>query len=203
MSVWAEGAWQFGKYRNIPSATVSARKANREAYALDLGAEYSFTDIKWTPKLGAEYLYLSGENPNSVSGEWKGWDPVYRGKFDNYIADFRNITKTTAFDDANSVNANGTNNGTTNEQQIAVIGALNPMTDVKVDARYAYLLFNELPIANRSDKLGQEIDAKVTYDYTDDVSFVVAGGIFVPGSYYPNDQDENAGQLIASVKVDF
>jgi hypothetical protein len=197
LSFWAEGALQFGKYR-----TSALRKSDRDAAAADVGADYTFADVKWTPKVGAEYTFYSGEEPSS-SGDWEAWDPLYIGKFDNYIAPFRNITKLTDYDVANGVSANGDNNGVTNESQISAFASIVPMTDLKIEARYTYLWFDKVPVANRSDKLGQEIDGKITYDYTEDVSFAVAGGVFSPGAYYPTDYDATATQLVTSVKVDF
>jgi hypothetical protein len=196
LSLWGELAYQAGKYR------TTTRKSRRQAYAFDVGGDYTFADVKWTPKVGLEYTYLSGDN-RSTTGEWKAWDPVYRGKFDNYLLDFRNITKVTTYDNANAVSANSNNSGTTNLNELAVFGSIKPMTDISIDARYTYEWFDETPLAGKSDKLGQEIDGKVTYDYTEDVSFAIAGGYVTPGAYYPTDFDSGAGQVITTVSVDF
>lgn len=196
LNLWAEGALQFGDYAS------STRVADREAYAADLGAIYTFADVKWTPKLGLEYIYYSGEEASSA-GDWQAWDSVYRGKFDTQIAEFRNITKNTQFDGYTSGDTSGNNNGATNEQQIAVIGAIEPMADVKVDAKWTYLWYDEAPTADRSDDIGHEIDIKTTYDYTEDVTMTLAGAVLLAGDYFPDTQDDTAAQIISSVKVEF
>jgi hypothetical protein len=211
MNVWAEGATQVGTYDD------TTRQVDRQAYAGNLGCDYTFVDVRWTPLLGLEYLYMSGEAVDGVGnpeGDWEAWNPLYRGKFDNMYADFRNITKVTWYDALNGVSANQNNNGVTNEHQVAVIGGLNPMTDIKVDARYAFFWFDEKPLVNVEDEIGSEVDVKLTYDYTEDVEFTVACAFFFPGDYYPStslipnttveyNPDCSAQQVISAVKVEF
>lgn len=198
MNVWAEGALQFGDYAN-----VAQRREDIEAYAFNIGADYTFTDIRWTPMLTMEYTFLSGEEAGNANGDWSAWNPLYRGKFDSYIANFRNITKVTDYDVTQGVSANGNNNGVTNEHEFAVGGRINPMTDITVDGRATFLWFSEVPVAGNNDEIGWELDGKVTYDYTEDVTFQVAAGIFFPGSYYPETDDDNAAQIISAVTVEF
>lgn len=203
LNLWGEGAIQFGEYRNEP--TISDR--NRRAYALDLGADYSFVDVKWTPKLGAEYIYLSGNSADATGdGKWESWEPLYRGKFDNYLGDFRNITKVTAYDTAQGVSANQNNNGMTNQNSLAGFVSADPMTDITANVRYTYFWFDETPVSGGDKEIGMELDAKLAYDYTEDVAFTVAGGIFWPGDYYSkgNDsQDKTAAQIVAATTIDF
>ncbi|NQT90299.1 MAG: alginate export family protein [Candidatus Omnitrophica bacterium] len=193
MNLWGEVAVQFGQYR------TSTRSSDREAFALDLGGDYTFADVKWVPKLGLEFVYWSGEKAEQT-GDWKAWDSLYPGKFDTYIAAFRNITKITNY----GIQLDGSDNGMTNELQAAVIGGLSPMTDVNIDARWTYIWFDESPVASASDDLGWELDCKVTYDYTEDVLFFASAGLFAPESFYPADQgDDNATQILSGIKVDF
>ncbi len=52
--------------------------------------------------------------------------------------------------------------------------------------------------------LGHELDLHVAYDYTEDVQFFFAGGIFVPGNAFAKPFNRNtATQGLASVKVSF
>ena len=202
MNLWAEGALQWGEYRNEPAAGKG-----REAAALDIGGDYSFVDMKWTPKLGAEVMYLSGNDADvGGTGKWKAWDPLYRGKFDNYLLDFRNITKQTWSDAQRGVNANQNNNGMTNLASLAIFGSIEPMTDISVDARITMQKFDEAPVAGYKKAIGTELDAKVTYDYTEDVEFAVAGGVVWPGDYYKKDDNssnQTAAQIVAATTVDF
>ncbi len=57
--------------------------------------------------------------------------------------------------------------------------------------------------ASRNDELGYEIDLQATYDYTEDVSFGLLWGWFVPGGFYGVDTDDTAIDVVSSVKVSF
>lgn len=193
MYVWAEGAYQIGEYRGN-----TTQEGDRDAQAVDIGGEYTFVDVRWTPKIGGEYTYLSGEEAGQ-GGDWQAWEPLYTGKFDTYIADFLEITKVTD----RAAQIAGNDSGATNLQKFAVIGALNPMTDVTVDARWTIEWYDEVPIAGKSDEKLHELDAKLTYDYTEDVQFAVAAGIVWPLDYYPAEYDSTASQIISAVTVEF
>jgi len=195
LNLWAEGALQFGDYR------TGDRSDDRRAGAVDLGAVYSFVDVKWTPTLGAEYIWLSGED-SSNTGKWKAWDALYRGKFDNYLSDFRNITKTTAYSGTGDT-LTGDDTGMTNQNSVALFGSIEPMTDISINARWTYLWYDEVPILGKSEDITHELDAKVSYDYTEDVEFTVAAGMLWPLDYYSSDYDSASAQVISAVKVDF
>jgi hypothetical protein len=195
MNLWAEGALQTGRDRD------AANKNNkREAYALDLGMDYTFADVKWTPKLGAEWIYLSG---NKGTGKTKAWDPVYRGKFDNYIADFRGISKGLITDAAD------VDTGLSNQQSIALFGSMSPMTDITLDGKWTYLWLDQKLTTGTnarnvdSKKIGWEFDGKVAYDYTEDVQFSTTVGYFKPGKLYNAAYNKAATQVVAGVTVDF
>lgn len=213
MNVWAEGALQFGKYASDLTNDGQDLESDREAGAFNLGGVYEFVDINWTPTLGLEYTYWSGENLQAdgiVGGEWDGWNSLYPSKFDTYIAAFRNISKPTDFDGAGA-DATANNNGSTNQNQLAVFSSIAPMADITVDAKWTYLWYDEPPrsagVPDRDEEIGYELDGKVTYDYTEDVEFAVAAALFTPGDYFESDgNDDNqatAVQIISSVKVDF
>jgi hypothetical protein len=200
MDVWGEAAFQWGTYANRATGT----KADRQAGAINAGGTYTFEDVRWTPKVGVEYTWWSGEDLDangSPSGDWEAWDPIYPGKFDTYIAAFRNITKTANFQPPTT--QTGNDNGATNERQISVIGALEPMTDISVDSRWTMIWYDETPTLGASDELGHELDLKLTYDYTEDVTITTAAGIFWPLEYWPDNSDSAALQLVSGVSVDF
>ena len=202
MNLFAEGAVQFGDYRNEPAAGK-----DREAYALNVGGDYTFADVKWTPVVGGEFLYLTGNNADTAdSSKWEAWDPIYRGKFDNYLGDFRNVSKVTAYDVANGTSADGNNNGLTNQKSLAAFISADPMTDINVNVRYTYFWLDQVPVSGGNDEAGMELDAKLAYDYTEDVAFTVCGGVFWPGNFYTKGnsaQDKTAAQLVAATTIDF
>jgi len=196
MDVWAEGAFQFGNYKQ--TAAIVAR--DREAYALNVGGDYTFTDVRWTPLLGVEYTYLSGEN-QANTGDWTAWEPLYPGKFNTQILAFREITKLTAQDGTNPMTNN--NSGATNLKELGVFAGINPMTDITVDGRLSFQWFDEVPRSGLSEDIGMELDGQLTYDYTEDVQFTVAAGMVWPGDYYTNGMDDTASQIVSAVSVDF
>jgi len=197
MNVWSEGGVQFGEYSDSDGMT----RQDIQASAFNIGGDYVFTDVRWTPLIGAEFTQWSGEDPEQ-GGDWSAWDPLYPGKFDTQFAAFRNITKLTKRDGF-VPDGTGNNNGATNENQIAGFASLQPMTDVTVDGKFSYLWYDEPPTVDLSDELGHEIDGKLTYDYTEDVQFTVAAAVFVPGGFFGENQDSTASQIISAVSVDF
>ncbi len=202
-NLWAEGALQFGKYRNEP-----AIGKDREAGALDAGADFTFVDVKWTPKIGAEAMYLTGNKATATEdGNWKAWEPLYRGKFDNYLLDFRNITKATWTDSQRiGATSNQNDSGMTNLISMAFFGSIEPMTDITLDTRFTWERSDKAPVEDMKNGIGTELDAKLTYDYTEDVAFTVAGGVLWPGNYYKQGADSSshtAAQIVAATTIDF
>jgi len=198
LNIFAEGAFQWGKRR-----TSAGLNAEREAWAFNLGGAYSFADVRMAPVLTAEYVFASGEEAAS-GGDWQAFNSLYTcGVCPLAIAGARNVTKFMDDDVVQLVSANQNNNGTTNEHLFLAKLTLDPMEDVNVEAKWGYLTFDEEPVAGRDKDIGHEIDATVTYDYTEDVTFAVETAFFFPGDYYPETSDDNASQVISSVKVEF
>ena len=209
MNVWAEGAYQCGSYVEA----TNDESGDRNAWALDIGTNYQWTETNWTPILGAEYILYSGADATNHTGSdstWDGWDVMYRGKFDSMIRDYQNVLYPTAADNTLSTSRN---NGTTNQHQVVIMGTVNPMDDVTVNANVNLFWFDEEVnvdansslSAGTSDEsyIGTELDGMVTYDYTEDVTFTVAGGVFWPSDYSPSGKDQTASQVISAVSVDF
>ena len=100
---------------------------------------------------------------------------------------------------------------TTNQEFIQVKGALKPLEDLLLEASFTYLWTPEdvhnstsnINSATRDDEIGWEIDLQATYDYTEDVSFGVLAGWFVPGDFYLSPEDDMATDVVGSVKVTF
>ncbi len=210
LNVAAELAIQGGFYN---ASSVNASR-HRGAVASDLSGDYLFKDAKWSPKLGAEWIYYSGEKDpgNSGSGSsWHGWDPMYRGKFDTAIREFQNVYYGTS----QRITANGSelvnqDSGVSNEHQFIVMGSVKPTNTIKLDGRFAWfrmargqtVTVGGVPQSRNKD-IGSELDVNLTYDYTEDVSFGVLAGWFFPGKYWISNQDDIATDLVGTVKVAF
>jgi hypothetical protein len=203
-----EGAYQFGDH--IANAglypnerTLNAGK-NRKvcAYALQAMAQLALPDIEITPVLSGSYTYLSGDQYQSDSDNYRGWDPMFEDQSGGTL--YNKIL------------------GYSNAQLFNVNGSFVPMEDVRVTMKYWYLLLNRpftnvataatltgvagdpTYIMNADQKqLGQEIDLVLTYDYTEDVQFMLNTGLFLPGKAFNSANDKEATQVIGSMKVSF
>lgn len=236
-NLWGEGAVQFGKYNRIddtnflfsfPAATTSILSGNRgrRAFAFDVGFENKIPSWTWQPSWGAEWIFYSGDSSpfDGTSGNYTGWDPVFRGKFDSAIRDFQGVSYLTGnpFDQG----------GYTNEHQLAFFTKMKPMDGMELQFRYTdFLAAKTLSRYNISGAgsdptaigatmsdthIGDEFDAKLTYDYTEDVQFGLLWGFFVPGKFYEATgtasptgnttdviSDSRASTVVGSVKVTF
>ena len=201
ITLGGELAYQFGEY----AQTVTGPNRDRSSWAADLFGTYRW-DYTWKPELTVEYVYFGGEedlNTTSTS-DYGAWNGLYRGKFWTAYADFREFVYGTA----DSVDQPGT----TNEQFIQVKGALKPLEDLLLEASFTWLWNAEdvhstqgvQTSSSRNHDIGYEIDAQATYDYTEDVTFGLLAGWFVPGDFYSNaGEDKVATDIVSSVKVSF
>ncbi len=200
ITLGGELAYQFGETRN---GSLASPVRDRGAWAADIFGTYRW-DNTWKPELTLEYVHFSGEgNLSSTTEDFDGWNGLYRGRFWTAYADFREFVYATATGSDQSA--------TLNNQFIQVKGALKPMEDLLLEGAFTYIWTDEdvhvtpgvQSSAVHDDQIGYEIDLQVTYDYTEDVSFGLLTGWFVPGDFYSEPQDEIASDIVGSVKVTF
>jgi hypothetical protein len=202
LTVSLEGAYQFGKTDGASDTTTNYNVHN--AYALQAMADYTFAKVKTTPKVGLSYTYLSGNKSATASRE-DAWDPMY------YDQNLGNIAYALlAFTDLSVWNLRA---------------SFKPMEDVTLSMLYGYFdmakakdgawtytsfgrydgttrYISAASIRAGKPHLGDELDATITYDYTEDVQFGLTAGLFMPGKAW-NVEKQNATQLIGSMKVTF
>jgi len=190
-----EAAYQFG--RNTQSATGAKR---HDAWALQAMADYTFAKVKTTPKIGASYTYLSGDQTGGTRNS--GWDPLF------YDQKLNNIVYTLLpFSNMNAFNLRG---------------SMKPVEDVTISAVYGYYNVAQknaagFTVPNTYDDngatyytgtysgkthLGEALDLTAIYDYTEDVQFGITGGVFRAGPALL-DNGKAAQQVIGSMKVVF
>lgn len=191
ITLGAEIAYQFGDYQ-VSSSNV---ERDRAAWGFDIFGTYRWIDYAWKPSLTLEYVHFSGDDRLDTTGDYTAWNSLYRGKFWTAYADFREFLYTT--------DATGDQSATTNQQFIQVKADIKPLEDLLLEASFTYLWMDEEVNAAGEDELGWEIDLQATYDYTEDVSFGLLAGWFVPGDFYTADNDETAVDLVGSTKVTF
>ncbi len=226
VTLYGEFAGQFGSYVANP---MQGNNRGRVAGALDVGGEFRYFTDKWAwkPKMGVEFIWYSGNNPEDEgghsSGQYHGWDPMFRGKSDSLIREFIGRYYYSAaypFDPTRYYNSPDAS--FQNQMQLIFSGSLQPMDSLKLTGnlnmfwnQYAYLA----SLGKSKGYVGTEVDLGATWDYTEDVSFNLVMGFFAPGGVY-NISDNGAfaathpavntstsrkvaTDVVASVKVSF
>lgn len=209
VTIAAEGVYQGGQYIG---SRLQENSRGRSAGAIDVSGElrYFTSKFSWKPKLGVEYIWYSGqtdENPATAAGAYHGFDGMYRGKFDSAIREFVGKFYTTGRYPAKSDQLISSRDASfTNQHQVIFMGSLQPVDSLTLKANYN-LFWNQDKYDMASDKsegfIGQEVDLTANWDYTEDVSFGLLAGWFIPGDVYGHSQDHVATDLVGTVKVSF
>ncbi|MBU4376500.1 MAG: alginate export family protein [Candidatus Omnitrophica bacterium] len=193
ITLWAEGALQVGTYYR---GTTQIDERPRGAGAVDVGGEMRLwqDQYAWKPKLGAEYIYYSGEkideDVNNTDHRYGGWDRMYRGKVDSAIHEWYNYLYTNSIN-----NATVNDRGDTNLHQFILMGSLQPMDNLKVSGRWIdfWLAQDAINVFGGGNRhVGNELDVELNYDYTEDVSFGLLGAWFWSGDHYISPEQYSA-----------
>jgi hypothetical protein len=212
LNVQGEVAWQQGNHPEqlvnaAGTANYKVATEHRDAMAAQFLASYSLPILdKYKPTLNASYTYVSGDKHinNDYRSDYTAWDPF------------------------NEIQGSGTIYNTifplTNMEIVSAGASVNPLEDVTVAATWSglwapsyYSAGNPLillqpdggnitlqPITKaKRNGLGNEYDVNLTYNYTEDVTFGVSLGWFVPGTALSEYNKDTASQALASVGVKF
>ena len=202
-----EGAYQFGNFVGIANQIDRRR---RSAWAIDAMIEcrYWQDDFAWRPVIGAEYIYYSGADDmggrtTDQNGTYTGWDPIYRGKFDTAIREFQNVFYGTGMVSSPAY---------TNQHQILARGSVEPTDSLTCEIQYAHFWLDKTWAVNTvgvipengNKTVGDEVDLKATWDYTEDVQFSILCAFFFPGDHFSSGQgNDTATDLVGTVKLSF
>jgi hypothetical protein len=219
LNIQAEIAWQLGQMPVSESLTGNSGQEaeHREAMAAQLLATYSLPVLeKYKPSVSASYTYVSGDKN---SGE-------------DYDGDAVKSAKTySAWDEFNTIQGAGTIYRSlflmSNENILAFGASANPLEDVTAAVTWSGLWANDAysaqnpllllqpngdgfypeELSNTGNKnaywVGNETDINLTYNYTEDVTFGLSLGWFVPGDVFSSNMHDTASQAIANVGVKF
>jgi hypothetical protein len=212
-SVWGELAYQWG-HRITSGIAYDAEGAagdDYQAWAANLGADYSAGDVAWSPTVGGEWIWYSGDDSEvgSAGSAIGGWDPVYRGRFSSLLREFQAAGFYVPAQSGATVGGTfaGVTNSTTNQHTFALHGTVKPIEDLTIDNRFSWFLADKgirpTATAKRYHYFGGEWDVQANYDYTDDVKIGAVWGIFMPGNVFRSPYDETAQELVTSVSVKF
>ena len=209
VSLWSELAYQWGN-RITSSITFDAEgEAGDEyqAWAANLGLDWTGKDVAWSPTIGGEWIFYSGDKGSaSAIG---GWDSVYRGKFTSALREFQAAGFYMPAQSGATVNGtyNTITNSSTNQHQLALHGTVRPLEDLSVDNRLTWFIADVgiVPVAGakRKSGLGTEWDVQANYNYTDDVQLGLVYALFNPGNVFRTPYDDAAQELVTSVSVKF
>jgi hypothetical protein len=216
LNLQGEIAWELG---NVEVNTGSGNEGeHRDAMAAQFLATYTLPLLeKYKPSVNASYTYVSGDKNGNV----------------NYPADAVKSAKTyTAWDEFNTIQGAGTIYRAifplSNESIVAVGASASPLEDVTAGFTWSGIWsvapYNSAqnplvliqpdgspspngtvtPTTNKNGYwVGNETDLNLTYNYTEDVTFGLTVGWFVPGDVFTARNNETASQAIANVGVKF
>ncbi|MBI3323774.1 MAG: alginate export family protein [Candidatus Omnitrophica bacterium] len=197
--VFGELAYQFGQ-RGVDVDGVLIAGDSQQAWATDLGVEYSLSGVAASPKLGFEWIFWSGKD---VNGAVSGWDPIARGYYTTALREFQTGANTGFYPTPQA----GDTAGATNQHQLALYGSVNPIEDLSIAPRFTLFVLDKgaIPVAGSKRKhyAGFEWDTMVTYNYTEDVQLGFLYGLFAPGNVYRHPNDSLAQELVTTVGVKF
>jgi hypothetical protein len=217
LNLQGEVAWQLGNAEVLDtSANANGAQFNgehRNAMAAQFLATYTLPFLdKYKPSVNAAYTYVSGD---------KNADTDYTGtavKTAKYYS---------AWDEFNTIQGAGTIYRAifpmSDESIVSAGASIAPLEDVTAAVTWSgiwapapYSAQNPLTllqpdgttvtgVANPKDAswVGNETDVNLTYNYTEDVTFGLNLGWFVPGDVFSSSNHEAASQAIANVGVKF
>jgi hypothetical protein len=215
LTLQGEVAWQLGNVPFTGSATGNPGYENehRNAMAAQLLATYALPILdKYKPTVNASWTYASGDK-NSAED--------YDGSA------IKSAKVFTAWDEFNTIQGAGTIYrelmNFSNENILSAGASFNPLEDVTAGVTWSGLWANSAISAQdplvfvQPDGLGtsltngpkdaywigNETDVNLTYNYTEDVTFGLALGWFVPGDVFSGNNHDTATQAIANVGVKF
>jgi len=163
-------------------------------------------------QVGVEYIYYSGAvNPDNSpalnGGTYTGWDSMYRGKYDSAIREFVGKFYQTARYPARPESTQSCAGASyTNQQQMILSGSIQPLDSLtlKGNVNMFWNMERYNPNVDKSQGwVGTELDLQANWDYTEDVSFGLLAGWFMPGEVYYDGRRDIATDLVGTVKVDF
>lgn len=224
-------AYQFGRYnpKYDPNARIdasgggiggsanSAKNAARHAWAAQLMANYDLKDAKYVgkynPILKASYTYLSGNNRDNNKTTYKGWDTMFEDQSIGHILN-------AIFADTNMHKMGLGAKAKLTDDITANFDYVSAWFDKKIPAGRAWVPSGIATAAATARQfiskdsaqkfIGNEFDAVVTYDYTEDVQFALLGGLFLASKNIEDvqtgtrtGQSAAATELIGSMKVTF
>jgi len=196
-----EVAHQFGDYRD-----GSGLHSKRDAWAGQVGLDYKFLNKTYSI-LGLWYTYLSGDadeyssSTGTAGAKYTGWDPMFEdqtgGEIINLILPHTNShTINVYYFTYLKKNLNLLLKYTYQDLAENYFASRYAIAKGPAYGNYYYL--------EREHKhLGDEVDLKLTYDYSENAQFILVTGVVFPGPALAEQNDNLAYSLRLVWKVNF
>ncbi|MCM8812688.1 MAG: alginate export family protein [Candidatus Omnitrophica bacterium] len=173
---------EFGTYENTPTADRKIK-----AWAMDAGIGMALEMIDF----GGKYVYRSGQDWTSTTGDYKSWYPMFEDQLNGIIYD-----------------------PNTNTSSFALTARMMPVDKLTLTAELWYYLLAkrqtvDTTLGTKAKKeAGTELDVLAKYAYTEDVSLGLEIAWFFPGEYYDakadgTRMDRTGFQAVAELGVKF
>jgi len=219
LNVQGEVAWQLGNQvveNGIGTGTESER---RSAMAAQLMATYVLPVMeKYKPTVSASYTFVSGDknalvdhNTDGVKSAkvYRAWDPMFESQGGGTIynslfnlTDMNILALGGSISPLQDVTASFTWSDLTSAARFDGYNGLVLLQPDQAGSGIVGELFT--PAGSKKTGLGNESDVNIGYAYTEDVSFGLSLGWFVPGDVFKGaDMTKTASQAIADVRVAF
>jgi hypothetical protein len=220
LNVQGEVAMQFGNVE-VPDGIGHSAGEHRDAFGAQLMASYALPVLeKYKPTVNASYTYVSGDkdsimNVNDTNGAKiakteSAWDPMFQsqgvGTIYNSIYPLTNMNVISLGASANPLEDVTTAFTWTNLWAADRYTAQNPLFVFQPNEGPGMVAMPASTYTSTKKDargLGNEYDANITYNYTEDVTFGVSLGWYVPGSAIAGAEHNTASQAIADVAVKF
>jgi len=213
LNVQAELAWQRGN--RVAITTTVGDNEQRDAMGAQVIASYQVPVLEeYKPILAYVYTYVSGDSNSgdraysseSSRNKYTAWDPMFENQAGGTIYN-------TLFNLSNA-------------HIHAVSAQVNPIEDVTTKVTWTNLRLDKglsgdgtnttlllvqpdgtpttaMGVVVDEKEIGNEIDATLTYDYTEDVQFGANFGWFLPGDLFTAANDSVASQAVIHGNVNF
>jgi hypothetical protein len=213
LNVQGEVAWQLGN-KVVETSALNQESERRGAMLAQLMGSYALPVMeKYKPTVNASYTYVSGDkngnanyNTDAVKSAkvYRAWDPMFEAQGGGTIYNtLFNLTDLNiiAFGASVSPLQDVTASVTWSDLVSAVkFGGNNSLSILQPNGNSV----TSIPVNSKKTGLGNEYDVNLGYAYTEDVSFGLSLGWYVPGDAFKTaNMTKTASQALADIAVKF
>ncbi|BBM82795.1 hypothetical protein [Candidatus Uabimicrobium amorphum] len=173
---YGETLFQFGilDRKNLAPAFANKNQAHL-AFGGYLGTRFSYEKSDWKPFVDISMWYISGDD-----------DDPNRDKNSDLVT-FEDIDSTIIVEE-NDYGLDVDSNYWAVKFQSGI--SLKPLTSEEMRLEILYAHFEAIDTTNTSRHIGEEIDVRVVWEYSSDLTFVLAAGVLFNSTFFKDVFDE-------------